>query len=101
MVDIDIPEGATGVVIFAHGSGSSRLSPRNRAVAQALNRAGLATVLFDLLTPEEAADRAKVSRAQWFKWEVHGVIPHPRNARHAAQVMGGVVTDFWDLGGES
>ena len=60
MVDIDIPEGATGVVIFAHGSGSSRLSPRNRAVAQALNRAGLATVLFDLLTPEEAADRAKV-----------------------------------------
>ena len=53
------------------------------------------------LTMGEAADRAKVSRAQWFKWEVHGVIPHPRNARHAAQVMGGVVTDFWDLGGES
>ena len=60
MVDIEIPEGARGVVIFAHGSGSSRHSPRNRAVAQALNRAGLATVLFDLLTPEEASDRTKV-----------------------------------------
>ena len=60
MVDIDIPEGARGVVIFAHGSGSSRLSPRNQAVAKALNRAGLATVLFDLLTPEEAGDRNKI-----------------------------------------
>lgn len=60
MVDIEIPEGATGVVLFAHGSGSSRMSPRNRSVAHALNNAGLATVLFDLLTPEEATDRAKV-----------------------------------------
>ncbi len=60
MVDVSIPEGAKGVVIFAHGSGSSSMSPRNRAVSQALNRAGLATVLFDLLTPEEAGDRTKV-----------------------------------------
>ena len=56
--DLTVPDGATSVVAFAHGSGSSRHSPRNRAVAQALHRAGLATLLADLLTPdEEAADR--------------------------------------------
>jgi putative phosphoribosyl transferase len=48
-----VPDDATGIVVFAHGSGSSRHSPRNRLVADALNRAGLATLLFDLLTPEE------------------------------------------------
>jgi len=48
-----VPDDATGLVVFAHGSGSSRHSPRNRFVAEALNRAGLATLLFDLLTPEE------------------------------------------------
>ncbi|WP_393063227.1 phosphoribosyltransferase family protein [Streptomyces sp. LN549] len=48
------------VVVFAHGSGSSRHSPRNRSVAAALNRAGLGTLLFDLLTPAEEADRANV-----------------------------------------
>jgi putative phosphoribosyl transferase len=50
---IDIPEPAHGVVVFAHGSGSSRHSPRNRFVAERLRDAGLATVLVDLLTPEE------------------------------------------------
>lgn len=57
-----IPADASGLVIFAHGSGSSRLSPRNVKVAEALNSAGLATLLFDLLTPEEehAHHRAKV-----------------------------------------
>ena len=49
------PEGATAVVLFAHGSGSSRHSPRNRYVAEVLQQAGLATVLLDLLTPEEEA----------------------------------------------
>ena len=58
--DVTIPEVAVGVAIFAHGSGSSRLSPRNIHVADRLNRAGFATVLFDLLTEEEAADRANV-----------------------------------------
>jgi pimeloyl-ACP methyl ester carboxylesterase len=58
--DLRIPGGAASVVVFAHGSGSSRLSPRNRAVAQALNRDGIATLLFDLLTIEEEADRANV-----------------------------------------
>jgi putative phosphoribosyl transferase len=51
---------AKGIVLFAHGSGSSRLSPRNTRVAADLREAGLATVLFDLLTPDEAADRALV-----------------------------------------
>lgn len=55
-----VPEEAVGVVAFAHGSGSSRLSPRNRLVAALLERAGLATLLFDLLTPAEAEERRNV-----------------------------------------
>jgi putative phosphoribosyl transferase len=55
-----VPRGATAVVIFVHGSGSSRHSPRNRQVARSLNESGLGTLLFDLLTPEEAIDRANV-----------------------------------------
>ena len=51
--DLAGPNGAGGVVLFAHGSGSSRHSPRNRAVAAGLNRAGLGTLLLDLLTDEE------------------------------------------------
>ena len=58
--DLSIPEDAGAIVVFAHGSGSSRLSPRNRAVADALNADGLATLLFDLLTPEEERRRANV-----------------------------------------
>ena len=58
--DLTIPDQATGVVVFAHGSGSSRMSPRNRLVAASLNDRRLATLLFDLLTPEEEADRANV-----------------------------------------
>jgi putative phosphoribosyl transferase len=55
-----VPENPIGLVIFVHGSGSSRLSPRNRAVAERLNVAGLATLLFDLLTEDEARARANV-----------------------------------------
>ena len=56
--DLAVPPGAGGIIVFAHGSGSSRLSPRNRAVSQALVGAGFATLLFDLLTPdEEIAER--------------------------------------------
>jgi putative phosphoribosyl transferase len=58
--DLTVPWDARGVVVFAHGSGSSRLSPRNQRVAHALNEAGFATLLFDLLTPREEADRANV-----------------------------------------
>ncbi len=58
---LGLPEGpARGIVLFAHGSGSSRLSPRNTLVAEGLQRGGFATLLFDLLTAEEAADRANV-----------------------------------------
>jgi pimeloyl-ACP methyl ester carboxylesterase len=55
-----IPAGATALVVFAHGSGSSRLSPRNMAVAEGLNEQGIATLLFDLLTLEEEVNRANV-----------------------------------------
>jgi putative phosphoribosyl transferase len=54
------PEHPSGLVLFAHGSGSSRLSPRNQAVARQLRAAGLATLLFDLLTPHEADQRQNV-----------------------------------------
>ena len=50
---LTVPDGARGLVIFAHGSGSSRFSPRNRYVARVLQDTGLATLLFDLLTPDE------------------------------------------------
>ena len=53
-----VPPAANGLVLFAHGSGSSRFSPRNRQVAETLQRQGLATLLLDLLTPEEeSSDR--------------------------------------------
>jgi len=51
--DIIIPRDATGIVLFAHGSGSSRFSPRNQFVARVIREAGVGTLLFDLLTPEE------------------------------------------------
>jgi putative phosphoribosyl transferase len=57
---INVPQNALGIVIFAHGSGSSRHSPRNQEVAKTLNQAGLATLLFDLLAPAEEADRSNV-----------------------------------------
>ena len=56
--DLEIPENAIGLVLFAHGSGSSRLSVRNQAVAEILRRSGIATLLFDLLTPQEEAEDA-------------------------------------------
>jgi len=57
---LGLPAGPRGVVVFAHGSGSGRLSPRNNFVARYLQRDGLATLLLDLLTEEEADDRRKV-----------------------------------------
>ncbi|MGH3508541.1 MAG: phosphoribosyltransferase, partial [Nocardioidaceae bacterium] len=55
-----VPVGATGIVVFAHGSGSSRHSPRNQSVAIALDSAGIGTLLVDLLTEAEGGDRALV-----------------------------------------
>src|SRR6266480_1277344 len=53
--DLNIPDGAQGVVLFAHGAGSSRHSPRNQFVARTIREAGVGTLLFDLLTREEEA----------------------------------------------
>jgi dienelactone hydrolase len=58
--ELALPADATGLVVFAHGSGSSRLSPRNTYVARQLHAQGLGTLLFDLLTEGEAAQRANV-----------------------------------------
>jgi dienelactone hydrolase len=63
--DLVVPDPACGVVLFAHGSGSSRHSPRNRFVARELQRAGLATVLADLLTPSEERLDARTGRLRF------------------------------------
>jgi putative phosphoribosyl transferase len=60
-----VPPHAPGIVVFAHGSGSGRFSPRNRAVAAELDRAGLATLLMDLLTPAEEAEDARSGRLRF------------------------------------
>jgi dienelactone hydrolase len=57
---LGVPSGASGIVLFAHGSGSSRLSPRNTYVARELRQAAIGTLLFDLLTAEESEDRGLV-----------------------------------------
>ncbi len=78
---LTIPKGATGIVLFAHGSGSSRLSPRNQHVAQVLQEAGLATLLFDLLDEIEAEDRRNVFEvpllAQRLVEAAEWVLEHP------------------------
>jgi pimeloyl-ACP methyl ester carboxylesterase len=63
--DLTLPPEPIGLVVFAHGSGSSRLSPRNRAVAQELVDAGLATLLMDLLTGEEEAVDLRTRRLRF------------------------------------
>jgi dienelactone hydrolase len=65
--DLVLPDGAVGLVVFAHGSGSSRFSRRNHLVADVLHHAGLGTLLFDLLTPEE--ERADEATRQ-FRFDV-------------------------------
>jgi putative phosphoribosyl transferase len=80
--DLELPAPTRGLVVFAHGSGSSRHSPRNRYVAGVLNEHGLATLLLDLLTPDEELDRAKVfdipllaerlvAATRWTRTDVH------------------------------
>ncbi len=63
--DLSVPENPRGIVLFAHGSGSSRLSPRNRYVSGVLQNAGLATVLFDLLTKEEEAEDSRTGHLRF------------------------------------
>ena len=63
--NLTIVDGATALVLFVHGSGSSRHSPRNQFVARTLNNAGLGTLLFDLLTPEEEAIDARTAELRF------------------------------------
>jgi len=63
--DLEIPQDPRGLVLFAHGSGSSRRSPRNQAVAKVLRDAGLATLLFDLLTAEEEKQDAQTGHLRF------------------------------------
>jgi putative phosphoribosyl transferase len=63
--DLSVPPAVRGLVVFAHGSGSGRFSPRNRAVADVLVDAGLATLLMDLLTPEEEAEDLRTARLRF------------------------------------
>jgi pimeloyl-ACP methyl ester carboxylesterase len=69
-----IPANAHSLIVFVHGSGSSRLSPRNAAVATALNQHGDATLLFDLLLPEEEFDRANVFDIELLSQRLIGVL---------------------------
>ena len=71
--ELAIPDQASGLVVFAHGSGSSRHSPRNQLVARRLQRAGLGTLLFDLLTAEEGMDRANVFDIELLAGRLTGV----------------------------
>lgn len=63
--DLAVPDLVRGMVVFVHGSGSGRGSPRNRQVAAALNERGLATLLFDLLTPAERAEDERTARLRF------------------------------------
>ena len=63
--DLTVPDDARGIVVFAHGSGSGRRSPRNRTVARVLQENGIATLLLDLLTPGEAAEDAATGRLRF------------------------------------
>jgi fermentation-respiration switch protein FrsA (DUF1100 family) len=71
---LHVPTSSKALVIFAHGSGSSRLSPRNIAVSQALNRRGIATLLFDLLTSDEEADRSNVFNIPLLAWRLRQAV---------------------------
>lgn len=80
-----VPEGAQGLVLFAHGSGSSRFSPRNQYVAKVLSDGGLGTLLIDLLDPNESDDRRKVFDigllAERLKSATHWIRKNPDTAK--------------------
>jgi len=90
--DLEVPANARGAVLFAHGSGSSRHSPRNRYVAKVLHQAGLATLLIDLLTPQEDAERANRFDIVLLVERLAGALCHlqaePRTARLPVGVFG-------------
>lgn len=77
---VETPPGALGLVVFAHGSGSSRLSRRNQHVARALYSIGFATLLFDLLTQDESSDRARVFDIPLLARRLAGAVAWAREA---------------------
>lgn len=81
---LTVPREPRGIVVFAHGSGSSRHSPRNRYVAGVLQSAGLATLLFDLLTDAEEANRANVFDIELLAARLTGVTEWLRTAQDTA-----------------
>ncbi len=89
---LSLPEEPGGLVLFAHGSGSSRFSPRNRFVADLLNEEGLGTLLFDLLTEQEAADRVNVFDCELLASRVlaavHAMLRDPRTASLPLGIFG-------------
>ncbi|MCW5774826.1 MAG: hypothetical protein KIS87_00070 [Phycisphaeraceae bacterium] len=87
---LTVPDGAGALVIFAHGSGSSRLSPRNAVVAGTLSDAGLATLLFDLLTPAEAEHRRLVFDVGMLALRLRGAIDWARWLRLTATLPVGL-----------
>jgi putative phosphoribosyl transferase len=83
---LSLPPSPIGLVVFAHGSGSSRFSPRNRFVAGMLNEAGLATLLFDLLTPDEGNDRRNVFDIEFLAARLAGAAVWAGEARSTAEL---------------
>jgi pimeloyl-ACP methyl ester carboxylesterase len=83
---LGIPDDADGLVLFAHGSGSSRLSPRNTRVAAALREAGIGTLLFDLLTPEEASERSNVFDIQLLARRLHAAAEWSRGQKESVDL---------------
>ena len=81
---LTVPEGASQIVVFAHGSGSSRHSSRNQYVASVLNDAGLGTLLFDLLTAEEELNRANVFNVGLLAGRLAGAVTWLRAQPRAA-----------------
>jgi putative phosphoribosyl transferase len=79
---LEVPFGARGMVVFSHGSGSSRHSPRNAMVASRLNAAGFATLLFDLLTPPEADTRERVFDIELLAKRLTGAVQWSKQQRH-------------------
>ena len=86
---LTVPEQPRGIVVFAHGSGSSRHSPRNRYVAEVLQDAGLATLLFDLLTEAEERERSNVFDIGLLAARLVDVTIWLRSARDAAGLQAG------------
>jgi len=90
--DLALPEGATGVVLFAHGSGSGRHSPRNRYVARILQEVGLGTLLLDLLTTQEEANvetqmsRVAVDRLLVLGQKIHEECAQPSSIQEASDM---------------